>query len=168
MKVQMKKILLLAVLSSFVMLTGCVATGPLYKDHPDSKAVVPADQSRLLFFRNPGYVATALDARIAIDDKQVAAVTNGSFKSVLVASGKHKITVDASITPGVCNLEIETVAGKTHYLQIGTSTSTNLALDLVGLSKVNPNLLPCLGQFRLHVVTEESSKPFLEKLGAAQ
>jgi predicted small lipoprotein YifL len=164
----MKKIFLLTGFAWLFTLTGCVATGPLYKDHPDSKAVVPSDQARLLFFRNPGYVAVGLDARVAIDDKQIAAVTNGSFKSILVASGKHKVTVDASITPGKCNLEIETVAGKTHYLQIGTSTSTNLALDLVGISKLNPNLLPCLGQFRLHVVTEESSKPFLEKLGAAQ
>lgn len=73
----------------FLLLTGCMATGPIYT--PESP---PSDQEALVYIYRPAVQAgiSLRTAAISVDDKPAAELSNGGYSIVRLTPGEHVLT----------------------------------------------------------------------------
>jgi len=122
------------ILLSAILLTGCAATGPTFKEHPAALSVAPSTGARLVFFRTKDTeIYSAVPASVGVDGKPVAACDYAGFNVVDVPAGTHVVSVSSARwnMPGTCELAVGVSAGDRHFFEI-KPRDAHLAASLFG------------------------------------
>lgn len=97
-----------------LLLQGCAATGPKGSEMATTLSSVPPGYGRIVFFRSGSFVGGGVQPDIRVDGQVVGQSKPGGFFYADVAPGKH---VASASTETTANLEIQVVAGQTHYVR---------------------------------------------------
>jgi len=114
-----------------LVLTGCAATGPLYKDVAASIPPVPAGKGRIFFYRSDTIFGAAMTSDIRLNDKVVGRSERGSFFYVDTMPGNYAVATSTEVER---RLTFTLATGKTRYVKTTVSMGA-----LVG--RINPELV---------------------------
>jgi hypothetical protein len=122
------------ILLSAILLSGCAATGPTFKEHLAASSLAPSTSGRLVFFRTKDtQVYSAVPASVRVDGMPVAACDYAGFNVVDVPAGRHVVSVSSARwnMPGSCDLAVAVTAGDQHFFEI-KPRDDHLAASLFG------------------------------------
>lgn len=110
------------ILLSAILLGGCAATGPTFKEHLAASAPTPPTSARLVFFRTRDTeIHGGMSASVNIDGNPATACDLAGFSVVDAAPGTRVVTVSAATIwglSGTCDLGVELTGGKRYYFEI--------------------------------------------------
>ena len=86
-----------------------------------SKSSDTSAMAKIYFIRSTGYVGSAVNLRVVVDDVQRCKVRNNRYAVVFVEPGSHRFNAtswDKSGSPEKFALKMPVVAGKTYYMSM--------------------------------------------------
>ena len=116
---------------TLVVVSGCAATGPLYKDVAASFPPAPSDKGRIFFFRPDTMFGAAITADIRLNNRVVGLSERGSFFYVDEKPGKCTVATSTEVEK---QLTFTLDRGETRYVKTSVSFGA-----LVG--RINPELV---------------------------
>jgi hypothetical protein len=125
---------------ALLLVGGCVSTGGRYAEAPIASAAVPANKSRLVFFRESGFVGSLASFRVQINDATVGEVPSGSALVIEYPPGPARISVDSALTIGRYAIPVTLQGGKEYFLQIsprGSAVAASAVFGIVGQALEN-------------------------------
>ncbi|MGA7324428.1 MAG: hypothetical protein WBX25_08095 [Rhodomicrobium sp.] len=87
--------------------------------------------ARVQIVRPQEFLAALRDARIKVDGKKVADLTNGSSTTVDIAAGSHDITVDVWDSPSTYKMKLDAKPGTLYTLEV-TVRREGAAVGMLG------------------------------------
>lgn len=111
-----KTLLLLAFLTSLVLLQGC-ASGPGYAQMANTIPAVPADKGRIYFYR-PSALGAAIQPAVKLDGTEVGTAKSHGFFYVDAAPGSHQVETSTEVTR---RLSFVLDKGQTRYVKLSIS-----------------------------------------------
>src|SRR5580765_782776 len=128
---KLKAVLALAVV---VVLAGCAASGPLYKEISATIPAVPAGKGRVYFYRADTMFGAAVTSDITLNNRVVGKSERGSF--FYVDENPGNLIASAS-TEVERNLSFTLAAGETKYVK--STVSMGVMVGRVNLELASPN-----------------------------
>ena len=117
-----------------VLLTGCAANGPTYREHQRSLQPVAPNSARLILYRTGDTMLGAgRAARVKIDGNAVGHVDSKGFAIFETPAGSRKIQTDLWDVPGSCSVSIDAVAGDTYYFEVAPLPGSLVAGIMAGV-----------------------------------
>ena len=117
-----------------IVIGGCSATGPAYRSLKSTISQLETGKARLYFMRDSGFMASASNARIQVNEKTKPGLSMGGFIYTDEKAGNIYIKVDGGpFTPGDAKLTINAESGKTYYFSVTPNTSNIMAGALLGI-----------------------------------
>ena len=108
-----------------VLSSGCSAKGARFQDTPFAEEKIPADKSRIIFFRGSDIALVAVT--LSIDDAVVGHLAQRGFIVADTIPGDHKISAAAGWMPASdAKIMINTIAGDTYYFRVAHRTEREL------------------------------------------
>jgi hypothetical protein len=117
-----------------VSLSGCVSAPPL-KSIPTQNAV--GNQSRITIARSTDFLYLALDARVSVNGKVVAALPRGGSTYTDITPGAVTISVDHPTSPGTFTISFVTKPRGTYSVRVAPrdkSFGVGAMFGVVGLA----------------------------------
>jgi hypothetical protein len=95
---------------------------------------IPAGKARLVLTRVSGMYASALDAVVKVNDREVARLATGTSQSVMIAPGPTAVNIDSWSAPGSYTINLEAKAGRTYRVEISPRTEALAPALICGLA----------------------------------
>lgn len=105
------------------LLLSCAMGGPPASPMPHTLIAPPANEARLVFFRERGYFGSLVSKDIKIDDKPAGSLSNGSYFVTHHAAGRVRVTVVNDLLSPDYHFSFEVEGGKTYYLELHANAS---------------------------------------------
>jgi predicted small lipoprotein YifL len=128
----MRAVKIMVVAIVFALLTGCVATGPLYSDISASIPPIPADKGRIYFYRSDTVFGAAVTSDISLNGKVVGRSERASVFYVDQAPGNCVVSTSTEVEK---QLTFTLAANETRYVH--TSVSMGVLVGRINAKLVN-------------------------------
>lgn len=116
-----------------VLVAGCAASGPLYKEVSSAIPTVPSGKGRIYFYRADTILGAAVTSDIRLNDSVVGNSERGSFFFVDANPGNFKATASTEVER---ELTFTLAAGETKYVK--STVSMGVMIGRVNLELVSP------------------------------
>lgn len=147
-----------------VALSGCAASGAVYREQV-AKSTPPApNQARVTVYRTgESSQYSGRDARISLNGKPTIDVAYKGFNIVDVESGSHTLSVDIWDSPGSCALSVMLEANKDFFYEIKPRSANLVSFLLGGVvgAAIESSGKQCGGAFALIPVEKNLALPAL-------
>jgi len=117
-----------------VVLAGCAAEGPLYKDVSASISPVPAGKGRVYFYRTNSMLGAAITSDITMNGRVVGRSARGSFFYVDENPGDCKASASTEVEREV---SFTLAPGETKYIK--STVSMGALVGRINLELVSPS-----------------------------
>jgi hypothetical protein len=121
----------LLALAVALLFTGCGASAP--ENVAALNAPLAKSTARVKLVRPSEFAAALSDARVKIDNNEVAILGNGDSKTLDLPAGRHTIVVDHWSHPNVFTLELEAKPGRLYVLEVTPRGEAVVAGALFGV-----------------------------------
>ncbi len=153
MKVIKGYCVIIVVLAS-VFLASC-ASGPPLKPFPSEK--VSPNKARIHITRSTDFLYLALDARVSVNGKVVAALPRGGVTYVDVMPGTVSVRVDHPSSPGAFAIGFQAKRGSAYTVEISPRNESFMPgafLGVIGLA-VDASITENSGLFMVKLISSE-------------
>lgn len=103
------------------LLVGCVTTGPKFAEVAATLPRIETGKTRLIVYRNWGYQAGGLDARVILSSGPELRLPTNTFSYLDINPGRIDISADSAYAPGTSKISVKLKADRTYYIAISSA-----------------------------------------------
>lgn len=159
----------LYIITVMMILSACSASGPQYSSMANTIQPEP-NVSKFIIYRPSHFYASGTDYKIAVDNGEPCALSNGSFYITTAPAGKKVITADNWGLPGTSRLEFDSKPNQVYYVSVALSDSATKGSFLggaIGVAIAESNNKQA-GPFDLRLVDKTAAENELSDLNMTE